>query len=654
MNTKNRKGFTITELVIVIAVIAILVAVLVPTFGNVIANSRKSHDEQYVHQLNVALNSYTVSHGNVPPKDYYELMLALAEAGLCDASNPFLLATKLKQDDKFVLWYPDSNTLFLMDSGSESEYNITYSSAIGLGNGVRVIAKTGDGGTQLGYRLCSTGDSDGVAVAELYRKAYIEAGGDLNKFISSMGGATAIENYIKDKIKDSAWGNAIIGAITNQEQGYTHSESIANSLIEQAASATNISISVNTSAEAIADGTTQQEIRASLATLTNLANSTSTAEKLSNKKISLADSSTALEGVTVDMKDVQMTAIGNVYRKDYEKGNVNTESFSVDFCGLTIDNMTVAANELTSSGAEWQTESDCSYPGGAYVYTYGLFGTLNAGSGTITISNLNIENVNMDLDTQTDSINGNSVTIATDMAGVVAGYAQGNVVFENIHVSGLQTSGEKGIFKGFDGVAGLVGRIYAANGSTTSNPSRAIIRNCTVEDLSIQGQRRACGLFGYASNKNGILEITIENTTLKNVSVLCQRNDNYSGMYSGIIGDIQSAVQSVTINGLVLDNVSTDMQWRTSNSTYVHYYESSWTSYTDGKNAKLSDGVRYYKVAGATGNNWLLLWNGTDNVTLTSLTIKTAVNGSDIVEASIALSSVYKRSSAGVESALGA
>ncbi|MGN1039991.1 MAG: type II secretion system protein, partial [Candidatus Fimimonas sp.] len=117
---RTRKGFTITELVIVIAVIAILAAVLIPTFGNVIANSKKSHDEQYVHEMNIALSGYTVSHGGVAPKDYNELMLALAEYDLCDASNPFLLATALKQDNKFVLWYPESNTLFLMDNGTNS------------------------------------------------------------------------------------------------------------------------------------------------------------------------------------------------------------------------------------------------------------------------------------------------------------------------------------------------------------------------------------------------------------------------------------------------------------------------------------------------------------------------------------------------------
>jgi len=43
MNKKNnRKGFTIVELVIVIAVIAILATVLVPTFGSVIADAKNT------------------------------------------------------------------------------------------------------------------------------------------------------------------------------------------------------------------------------------------------------------------------------------------------------------------------------------------------------------------------------------------------------------------------------------------------------------------------------------------------------------------------------------------------------------------------------------------------------------------------------------
>ena len=42
MRKMNKKGFTIVELVIVIAVIAILSAVLIPTFSGVVANAEKT------------------------------------------------------------------------------------------------------------------------------------------------------------------------------------------------------------------------------------------------------------------------------------------------------------------------------------------------------------------------------------------------------------------------------------------------------------------------------------------------------------------------------------------------------------------------------------------------------------------------------------
>lgn len=41
-NRNNKKGFTIVELVIVIAVIAILAAVLIPTFSNLVSKANES------------------------------------------------------------------------------------------------------------------------------------------------------------------------------------------------------------------------------------------------------------------------------------------------------------------------------------------------------------------------------------------------------------------------------------------------------------------------------------------------------------------------------------------------------------------------------------------------------------------------------------
>lgn len=55
MKKTNKRGFTIVELVIVIAVIAILAAVLIPTFSSVIKKANLSNDQQNVRNMNTAL-----------------------------------------------------------------------------------------------------------------------------------------------------------------------------------------------------------------------------------------------------------------------------------------------------------------------------------------------------------------------------------------------------------------------------------------------------------------------------------------------------------------------------------------------------------------------------------------------------------------------
>ena len=55
MRKSNKKGFTVVELVIVIAIIAILAAVLIPTFAGLIQKANESKDTQLVKNLNTAL-----------------------------------------------------------------------------------------------------------------------------------------------------------------------------------------------------------------------------------------------------------------------------------------------------------------------------------------------------------------------------------------------------------------------------------------------------------------------------------------------------------------------------------------------------------------------------------------------------------------------
>ncbi len=82
MNNKkrSRKGFTIVELSIVIAVIAILAAVMIPVFGNMITNANKSNALQearhayteYIANFNYATNGEPEENFVIETeKDYY-------------------------------------------------------------------------------------------------------------------------------------------------------------------------------------------------------------------------------------------------------------------------------------------------------------------------------------------------------------------------------------------------------------------------------------------------------------------------------------------------------------------------------------------------------------------------------------------------------
>ena len=79
MNKKTKRGFTIVELVIVIAVIAILAAVLIPTFASVIKKANLSADQQAVTTMNKQLAIADVDEDidSLP-----EAITALAKAGL--------------------------------------------------------------------------------------------------------------------------------------------------------------------------------------------------------------------------------------------------------------------------------------------------------------------------------------------------------------------------------------------------------------------------------------------------------------------------------------------------------------------------------------------------------------------------------------------
>ena len=79
MRSKSKKGFTIVELVIVVAVIAILAAVLIPTFSNLIKKANLSSDQVAVRNMNNALAMDEAVNGK--PVDLLDAMKRMQENG---------------------------------------------------------------------------------------------------------------------------------------------------------------------------------------------------------------------------------------------------------------------------------------------------------------------------------------------------------------------------------------------------------------------------------------------------------------------------------------------------------------------------------------------------------------------------------------------
>ena len=78
MRNTNKKGFTIVELVIVVAVIAILAAVLIPTFSGIIRKANIASDTALAKNLNTALAMGSVEG---KPETFAEALSIIADNG---------------------------------------------------------------------------------------------------------------------------------------------------------------------------------------------------------------------------------------------------------------------------------------------------------------------------------------------------------------------------------------------------------------------------------------------------------------------------------------------------------------------------------------------------------------------------------------------
>ena len=97
MKKRNaKKGFTIVELVIVIAVIAILSAVLIPTFGGIVNNAKESAAMQEARNLYTTYLAGEAGKGNVDE----DLYVKLEKGGYVQVEDG---AVKPQADGKYIV-----------------------------------------------------------------------------------------------------------------------------------------------------------------------------------------------------------------------------------------------------------------------------------------------------------------------------------------------------------------------------------------------------------------------------------------------------------------------------------------------------------------------------------------------------------------------
>ena len=113
---KSKNGFTIVELVIVIAVISILAAVLIPTFSNLVKKANIANDTALAKNINTALTAYEAINGKVD--EFSDVIAAARDAGYIISNlNP-------TTEGCYFVWESDSNQILLVDG--DNGYEVIY------------------------------------------------------------------------------------------------------------------------------------------------------------------------------------------------------------------------------------------------------------------------------------------------------------------------------------------------------------------------------------------------------------------------------------------------------------------------------------------------------------------------------------------------
>ena len=492
MKASKKRGFTIIELVIVIAVIAILAAVLIPTFANIIQKANVANDVALARNMNTILIADEATNGR--STDMYDVLIALEQGGFkLENLNP-------RADGNVFAWDKANNQIVYLDKKNPDK-PIFQAKEIGNNKGDLYIttrkaevfadypgysyyfASDISGNITLDEGSClDTGEFALNGNVSVKTNKDVEIHGTINGTITVNSASGKITNYsvVKNVVIENT------AATSYHERGHVEAMKIQNSLTGKVVLENDAYVETLTNNNDKAKGKVESKgyVKAVAAessddsvkvTETGYALEIGTYDQLVNFR-NKVNAGASYSGMTVkltadiDISERAWTPIGAAYR---DKIDANAKVFQG-----TFDGQNHKITGLTNTGFKISSAfkgSNSTTPAGYGEYVFGLFGSVyNA-----TIKNIVMANVNVDLGCDEKE------KVVGDSVGAIVGFAAGDndkgVTIDNCKVL-------SGSIVGYDAVAGIIGRTYSAK-TTISNCENA---------ATVTAIRRACGILGFA------------------------------------------------------------------------------------------------------------------------------------------------------------
>lgn len=494
MKASKKRGFTIIELVIVIAVIAILAAVLIPTFANIIQKANVANDVALARNMNTILIADEATNGK--STDMYDVLIALEQGGFkLENLNP-------RADGNVFAWDKANNQIVYLDKKNPDK-PIFQAKEIGNNKGDLYIttrkaevfadypgysyyfASDISGNITLDEGSClDTGEFALNGNVSVKTNKDVEIQGTINGTITVDSTSGKITNY-------SVVENVVIkntAATSYHERGHVAAMEIQNSLtgkvvlendayVEKLTNnkTTNGTVESKGCVKAV-EGSDKDSVKV---TETGYVLEIGTYDQLVNFR-NKVNAGASYSGMTVkltadiDISERAWTPIGAAYRDkviaEKEKAKVFQGTF--DGQGHTITGLTNTGFKISSVFKS----SNSTTPAGYSEYVFGLFGSVyNA-----TIKNIVMANVNVDLACDEKE------KVVGDSVGAIVGFAAGDKKTDVTIDSCKVLSGS---IVGYDAVAGIIGRTYSA---------KTTINKCE-NAATVTAIRRASGILGFAS-----------------------------------------------------------------------------------------------------------------------------------------------------------